>query len=126
MKATVSRTEHQNKVKTGMFSSTMVPSYTVSAAVQFSEEELAIIRKQKIGSVVVHTCEQGTFKDGSPITFDYTIDFIVKNGSFGDSFKRMIDAGTFERKLKEDILPTLKGFIAGNENTGNTSETLEF
>ncbi len=126
MKATVNRTEHQNKVKTGLFSSKTVPSYSVSATIDFSEEELAIIRKQKIGDIVVHSYKQMTMKDGSPLMFDYTIDFIVKNKTISDKFDTVIEASTFERKLKEDILPTLKGFIDGNADSGNKSETLEF
>ena len=126
MKVTIVRTEIPKKVKTGFLRSEMVPTYQINANIDFSPEELAIIKKQRLGPTIVYTNMTPGYENDRAMDFNFTIDFIVKNKAIHDRFDTVIEANNFENKLKEDLLPTLKGYIAGNESTGNKSETLEF
>ena len=139
MRVTINRSEKQSKEKTGLFSSRIKTSYIVQAVVEFSETEIAIVRKSNLGNTVLYhehfdTLEEFyksrdiPYKD-EVVNFYLTIDKLIAE-PFQRGFDTPLQANQFENKLKSDILPTLKSFIQENiearDSAEAKSETLSF
>jgi hypothetical protein len=123
MHITLNRSDREEKVKTGIFSSKMVTYYFVSAKIEFSEVELAVIKKRHLGDAIIYT--RDTIPGGTQFPYNFTIDQIVKNHSINDTFFTPIEANNFEKLLKSELLPTLKDYIDGNADSASKSETFE-
>ncbi len=134
MRVTINRREQQNKEKTGLFSSKTTTAYIVQAVVEFSETEIAIIRKTNLGNSVLYhehfdnlenyyKSHDMPYKDEA-VNFYLTVDKLIKE-PFQRGFPTPIEANEFERKLKTDILPALKACIQESASAEPKSETFE-
>ena len=135
MRVTINRDETQKKEKTGIFSSRVVTSYRVVLTVDFSETELAIIRQHNLGTKLIYErhmpkLEEFYIKSNLPyndsaIYYRISIDRLIKEKPIPIAFDTPIEANNFERELKDDLLPALKGYIEGNTTQGPKTETFE-
>jgi hypothetical protein len=123
MRITMKRFETENKVKTGMFSSSMVKSYVVQAHVELSETELAVIRTQRLGDAVIF--ERTSMIGPSEYTYKFKISDLIEKKMIGNSFHTPIEANNYEQELKTSILPNLKSYIEGNIAPEEKSETFD-
>ena len=124
MKATI--TFKQNDTQTGgLFNKTTERSYHVTAKIQLSEEEQAIVREAHIGDALVHERDASGKNATTPFIVRYDIDKCVSEG-LHDVFNTPVKAREFAEKLKGDILPGLKSYIEGNRTLDTSPIELEF
>lgn len=101
--------------------------FTVRLAVQFSEEELAIIKLRKLESDVLverdPPADVSLRNTDNPNIFHLTIGKLVKKGSDTYVVSTPIEAKNYEMLLHER-LKLLKEYIMGNAD-GGTSKTYE-
>lgn len=124
MKATIAF--HRNDTQQGgIFNKTVVSSFHVTAKVELSEEESAIVRDAKIGDAVIYERDASGKNATTPFIIKYDIDKCVSEG-IHDAFNSPIKAREFAAKLRDDLLPTLKNYIEGNRPLELEPVVLEF
>ena len=122
MKATISYS--QKDVKPSMFAKP-VTKYHVTAKVQLTEEEQAIVQESHIGDAVIYEYDVPLNPGMDPLHIKFDIDKCVHEG-IHDAFDTPLNARRFAQKLQDDLLPSLKGYIDGNRALDVAPIELEF
>ena len=117
MRATIDIEEYQYAV--GLFK--REPRWKVNCKLNFSEEELAIIRARSLYDLHVYNQRLPMEEDEIPILLRE----IIKHGIWS-VFSSPVEARNFKHDLSTEILPSLKTYIEECVDTGGEPETLEF
>ena len=121
MKATISYSQGEHKPS--MFAKP-VTKYHVTATVDLTEEEQAIVTQAKLGDIAVYEYDVPLEKM-DPLHVRVTISDCTI-GKLRDVFDTPIKAREFAHKLSSDILPSLKNYIEGNRPLETEPAVFEF
>jgi hypothetical protein len=116
MRVTI-RTE-EFKYAAGLFK--REPRWKVICNIEFSAEELAIIRQRNLGDVHVFTQQLGG-EDEFPIS----LAMVVKEGIWS-VYHTPVDAKNFEHELTTELLPALKNYLTASADVESGDRVLEF
>lgn len=116
MRATV-RTEEFQYVA-GIFK--RVPRWKVICTIEFTPEELAIIRQRNLGSLYIYTQH---INIGSDV--DVRLAEVVKDGIWSICHTP-VDAKNVEHEIVSEILPTLKNYLSASADVEGGTRVLEF
>jgi hypothetical protein len=103
------------------------PVFRVEYRVIFSEDELAVIHRRRLGDFVIFERKNDVYY---PLTGETTdsvlkINYLLRKGPCIKTFDTLSAAMEFERQLKEEHLPRLSAFLKGNMQTGTSSDKYE-
>jgi len=96
------------------------PRWKVKCKIDFTNEELSIIRARNLGDLQVYTQSIGT---GDDIAIN--LKQVVKHGIWS-VFTTPIDARNFEYELETNTLPALKDYLDASAEVEAGPRTLEF
>lgn len=114
MRATINIEEFQY----GLFR--RVPRWRVVCKIEFTPEEIAIVRQRNLGDLHIYT--QHVTPDDD---FEVDLAEVVKSGIWS-TFNTPVGAKNFEAELANSLLPTLKNYLSASADVGSGPTTLEF
>jgi hypothetical protein len=98
------------------------PKWAVECKIDFSEEELGIIRQHNLLDLRIYT--QTMHNDRPDEAVDRTLKEVIKHGIMC-TYSTPVDAQKFENYLKEELLPMLKNYIQASGQKSAGPETFE-
>ena len=96
------------------------PRWKVTCKIEFSPEELAIIRQRNFGDLQIYTQDTGI---GEPT--DIKLAAVIKHGIW-NVFNTPLAAKQFENELTSELLPSLKTYLTASADVETGTKVLEF
>ena len=131
MRVTIEHVEAKEPVTpslTTMLLSAVIPFlndkvYRVKVDIQFSEEEIAIIKHRNLSGTKIEFPENRIFTIRTPEIAkshnNRSVGSMLENKGFAASFLSIPEAQEFEQHVRERILPTLKALIVNSADYGS-------
>lgn len=133
MRVTIEHKETKEPVSptlTGVLFASVIPAlkttvYRVSVSIQFSEEELAIIKQRNLSKIgvtvppnrVVNDILSERLRDTKPSPV--LISELIRDGGLSLPFYTVPEAQEFETFIRESFLPSLKNLIMSTADYGS-------
>lgn len=137
MRVTIEHKESRESLSpslTGLLFATVIPVlkntvYRVNVTIQFTEEEIAIIKQRKLADTNIKFPENRIYTEQFPeLAEKYghhrSVGSILQNNGFTASFHSIPEAQQFEEQVKTQILPSLKELLVSSADYGK-SQTFE-
>jgi len=96
------------------------PRWKVICGIEFTDEELAIIRKRNLGDLHIYTRQIGNGAEDN-----VNLNQVVKQGIWS-VYLTPVDAQNFEHELTTSLLPSLKNYITASAEVSSAAKVLEF